>query len=247
MLTRGAPWRLVDTGSMDGASNMAIDEALLEAFDPETSAPVFRLYGWDPPALSLGRFQDADAVLDLALCRARGVPVVRRITGGGVIYHADELTYSIVRPPGRLPGETGVADSYRLMNGFLLSFYRALGLPAVYAADSPLPAASRLGERTHFCFAGRERSDILVDGRKIGGNAQRRTRRALFQHGSIPLADRVPVGIGFLREKPPGLDGTVADLATLGITLPVDELKDRLVAAFEETFGVVLERRQPPR
>ena len=245
-MTRGAAWRLIDTGPLDGASNMAIDEALLGAFDPQASTPVFRLYGWDPPALSLGRFQDAEAVLDLGLCRASGVPVVRRITGGGVIYHADELTYSVVLSPRQLPGETSVDGSYRRLNGFLLAFYRALGLPAAYASDSP-PGDWRLGERTAFCYAGTERSDILVDGRKIGGNAQRRTRNALFQHGSIPLADRVAAGVGFMRDKPSGLDGTVADLAALGITLPVDELKDRLVAAFEETFGVVLERRQPPR
>ncbi len=240
---------------------MAVDEALLEAFDPQRSKPVFRLYGWAPPALSLGRFQDAEDALDLDLCRARGVPVVRRITGGGVIYHADELTYSIVLSPHRLPGEASVDDSYRHMNGFLLAFYRALGLPAAYAADTPLPGASQLGERTPFCFAGKERSDILIAGRKIGGNAQRRTRNALFQHGSIPLADRVPVGIGFMREKPSGLDGSVADLSTLGVTLPRSELKDRLAAAFEATFGADLvpseltseenreteRRRQPPR
>lgn len=259
---RGARWRLVDTGPRDGASNMAIDGALLEAFDPKGSAPVFRLYGWSPPALSLGRFQDAGAVLDLPLCRERGVPVVRRITGGGVIYHADELTYSIVCPPSLLPSAAaGVDASYRRMNGFLLAFYRSLGLDAAFAIDAAPPGAPPLGERTVFCFAGMERCDILVGGRKIGGNAQRRTRSALFQHGSIPLSDGVAEGVRFLRETPADLEGSVADLATLGVTLPVEQLKKMLAAAFADAFGVDLDpsgltaaereradflRRQPP-
>ena len=75
---------------------MAIDEALLRSFDPVSSPPILRLYGWSPPALSLGRFQKADQVLDLERCRADGVAVVRRVTGGGVIYHADELTLSLI-------------------------------------------------------------------------------------------------------------------------------------------------------
>jgi lipoate-protein ligase A len=263
VLSRGVRWRLVDTGALDGASNMAIDAALLETFDPRASAPVLRLYGWSPPALSLGRFQDAASVLDLPLCRERGVPVVRRITGGGVIYHAEELTYSIVCPIRPFSGAMeGVDGSYRRLNGFLLAFYRSLGLDPVFAGDATPPGASPPGGRAAFCFAGRERCDILVDGRKIGGNAQRRTRHALFQHGSIPLADGVAEGVRFLREAPAGLEGMVADLETLGVSLPAEELKNRLAAAFEDAFGAHLApsgltaeereradflRRQPPR
>ena len=69
----GTAWRLIDTGPLDGASNMAIDEALLDSFDPERSTPMLRLYGWNPPALSFGRFQDAGKVLDLERCRADNV------------------------------------------------------------------------------------------------------------------------------------------------------------------------------
>jgi lipoate-protein ligase A len=235
----GGIWRLIDTGPLDGASNMAIDEALLESFDPDRSTPVLRLYGWNPPALSFGRFQDAGKVLDLERCRADEVTMVQRITGGGVIYHADELTYAIVCAPQHLPGETTVKESFRFLTGFLLTFYRELGLPAAYAADVP-EDRSRLGERTPFCFAGRESYDILIDGRKIGGNAQRRLRKAVFQHGSIPLQDRVTTGIGFLLERPAGLDRSVADLAMLGVKIPEEVLKKRLAAAFAGALGVTL-------
>jgi lipoate-protein ligase A len=235
----GKHWRLIDTGSLGGASNMAIDEALLDVFDPETSSPVFRLYGWSPPALSLGRFQDAAEALDLALCRSRGVPVVRRITGGGVIYHADELTYAVVCAPSHIPGGTSVKESFRNLNRFLLDFYRGLGLPAAYAADAEV-GSHRLGVRTSYCFAGRECFDILAHGRKIGGNAQRRTRHAVFQHGSIPLDGSAAAGIRFLREKPAVRDLSVATLKSLGVDLPEADLKERLAAAFADALGATL-------
>jgi lipoate-protein ligase A len=235
----GTTWRLIDTGPMDGVSNMAIDEALLDTFDPEQSTPVFRLYGWNPPALSFGRFQDPGEVLDLERCRAACVTAVQRITGGGVIYHADELTYAIVCAPQHLPGETTVKESFRFLTGFLLTFYRELGLPAAYAADVPVDM-ERLGRRTSFCFAGRESYDILIEGRKIGGNAQRRLRKSVFQHGSIPLVDRVATGIGFLRERPSGPDLSVTDLAMLGVNIPEDTLKKRLAATFAGAIGGTL-------
>ncbi|HEX2769710.1 MAG TPA: lipoate--protein ligase family protein, partial [Geobacteraceae bacterium] len=178
-------------------------------------------------------------VLDLERCRADGVSVVQRITGGGVIYHADELTYAIVCAPQHLPGETTIKESFRILTGFLLTFYRELGLPAAYAADMP-EEMPRLGKRTPFCFAGRESYDILINGRKIGGNAQRRLRKAIFQHGSIPMLDRVAIGIGFLRDRPSCLDLSVADLAMLGVNIPEEVLKKRLAAAFAGTLGGTL-------
>ena len=98
----------------------------------------------------------------------------------------------------------------------------------------------RLGKRTPLCFAGRESYDILIDGRKIGGNAQRRLRKAVFQHGSIPMLDRVAVGIGYLRERPAGQDLSLADLAMLGVSNSGEDLKKRLAAAFAESIGGTL-------
>jgi len=218
---------------------MAIDEALLSCFDPENSSPVLRLYGWTPPALSLGRFQDAEAVLSLDRCTADSVRVVRRITGGGVIYHADELTYSIVCAPHHLPRAATVKESFRILTAFLLRFYQTLGLSAAYAIDSS-PDLSGLGERTPFCFAGRESFDILISGKKIGGNAQRRLKNVIFQHGSIPLHDRVGVGVSYLRERPCDLHGAVAALSDFNIGIQEDELKANLTAAFQEDSDSVL-------
>lgn len=241
---RNAAWRLIDTGALSACENMALDESLLHCFDPETCAPLLRLYGWNPPALSLGRFQRADDVLDLDRCQSHGVEIVRRITGGGVIYHADELTYSIVCSPLQIPDPGSIKESFRVLTTFLLDFYRGLALDACYAVDSGLKDV-RFGERTPFCFAGKETFDILISGRKIGGNAQRRLKKVIFQHGSIPLVNRVGNGVVFMRERPAGIEDRVASLADMGVTADVAVLKENLIRAFSDCFGVKLLNDHP--
>lgn len=233
-------WRLIDTGPLSGRENMAIDEALFRCFDPASSQPVLRLYGWQPQALSLGRFQKARDDLDLVRCAADKLTVVRRITGGGVIYHADELTYSLVCGPSQIPAAASVKESFRVLTSFLLGLYRALGLQAAYAADLA-PAGSRLGERTPLCFAGKESYDILVNGRKLGGNAQRRSRAVIFQHGSIPLQQRAAQGLHYLTVKPQGIEQATTCLAEQGITADYDQLQQTLVAQFQTQLGATLQ------
>ena len=236
-------WRLIDTGLLSGPENMALDEALLCSFD-QLSRPVLRLYGWNPVALSLGRFQKAGEVLDVDRCRADGVPLVRRITGGGVIYHADELTYSIICSPDQIPEARSIKDSFRVLTGFLLQFYRNLGLEALYALDC-CSSGEKLGERTPFCFAGKESFDILVNGRKIGGNAQRRLKQVVFQHGSIPVLNRVADGIVYLRQHPEGVEDRVTCLADEGMSTDSVFLKSILKDAFCTNLGTVLLETNP--
>jgi lipoate-protein ligase A len=232
-------WRFIDSGNNCGPENMALDEALLQSFDSHSSQPMLRLYGWSPPALSLGRFQKAGDILDLEQCRAAGVPVVRRITGGGVIYHADELTYSIVCASHHIPVSHSIKDSFRVLTAFLLQFYRDLGLDAGYAVDS-MSNGEKFGERSEFCFAGKETFDILIKGRKIGGNAQRRMRQVIFQHGSIPLIGRVEDGIRFLRVRPGGVEERVTSLSESGIAADLEFLTSRLMDAFRNNLQTEL-------
>ena len=229
-------WRLIDTGPLDGVRNMAIDEALLHHFDPATAMPILRLYGWQPAALSIGRFQKAADDLHRERIAADQLTVVRRITGGGAIYHADEVTYAVICAPHQIPAASSVNDSFRVLTSFLLAFYRDLGLHAAYAADAALPDR-QVGGRTPFCFAGTERYDILVNGRKMGGNAQRRQKAVIFQHGSIPLCDRWREGLAYLRTRPEGLDDAVTSLATEGRDVALSELKQRLTRCFCTQLG----------
>jgi lipoate-protein ligase A len=218
---------------------MALDDALLQLFDPHLSQPVLRFYGWSPPALSLGRFQKAGEVLDLDRCRMNGLPVVRRITGGGVIFHADELTYSMVCAPHQIPASNSIKDSFRILTGFLLQFYRNLGLNAGYAVDRR-EKGEKFGERTDFCFAGNETFDILINGRKIGGNAQRRIKHVIFQHGSIPLIGKLENAIQFLRLSLSGLEERVTCLSDESIEPDSEFLKASLKDAFCNYFGTLL-------
>jgi len=239
MADKATTWRLIEDEPRSGPENMAIDEALLRSFDPSASLPVLRLYGWRPPALSLGRFQKAALVLDLERCRAGGVPIVRRITGGGTIYHADEVTYAIVCSPEQIPPASSIKDSFRVLTGFLIALYRDLGLEASYALDAISPEA-RLGERTAFCFAGRESFDILVGGRKIGGNAQRRQKGIIFQHGSLPLSNRAATGLSFMRDREPRLAEGAAGLEQFGIPADYGLVRRKLTEAFQRNFTVRL-------
>jgi lipoate-protein ligase A len=232
-------WRLIDTGLSAGSENMAIDEALLSSFNPRLSKPILRLYGWTPATLSLGRFQKSDEVLDLDVCRQAGMPFVRRISGGGVICHADELTYSIICSPDHLPAVSSVKDSFRSLTGFILEFYRRLGLAASYAVDT-VPDAGLLGSRTAFCFAGKESFDIVVAGRKIGGNAQRRKKDVIFQHGSIPLLNWAERGLGYMMDRNPEYAQGVVSLADCGVTAGSSELKLLLVESFKRSMNVQL-------
>jgi len=232
-------WRLIDSPPNDGRTNMAVDEALLLSFNSGGSQPAFRTYGWNPPALSIGRFQNVAETIDQVLCRQMGVPIVRRITGGGAIFHADELTYSIVCTQEQISPAASVKDSFRVLTGFLVEFYRSLGLDARYAVDSS-GSEEGLGVRTPFCFAGRESFDILINGRKIGGNAQRRNRNIIFQHGSIPVVNRSRDGLRYMRDRSASYAEHTTSLFECGVTDDPATLNGMLAAAFRQHMAVEL-------
>jgi len=233
-----AIWRFIDTGPLPGAENMAIDEALLACFSLGESLPILRLYGWNPPAFSCGRFQEPAEIINLDRCRADGVQVVKRITGGGVIYHTEELTYSLVCPTTFIPGSSGVKEAFFHLTAFLIKFYTKLGLDACHAIDH-YQGAVKLGERTPLCFAGVESCDILVNGSKIGGNAQRRLKNVIFQHGSIPLRQMTVEGDKYLLCPDQSIAGRTTSLESQGVTVDPAQLKDLLRITFTECFNVV--------
>lgn len=220
---------------------MAIDDALLQSFDPQRSLPILHLYGCSLPALSIGRFQNAGEILKLDICQKAGVPVVRRISGGGIIFHKSELIYSIFCTPDQIPASNSIKERYRNLTGFLIKFYRSLSLNAEYALDYAACGES-LTDRTSFCLAGRERYDILVGGRKMGGNAQRCLKEVIFQHGSIPLTDTLNEGIVFLRHPPGCLDKMVTSLSAEGIVCDNDKLTRMLSSTFCEALNAELQK-----
>jgi lipoyl(octanoyl) transferase len=166
-----------DESPHSAAMNMAIDEALLET----AVVPTIRFYRWRSPALSFGYFGKFS---DVAIYAAER-DLVRRWTGGGVVFHGDDLTYSIV-----IPASDAVFDESSI--AIYEKIHRALcGALARHNQGAELvPVANqvRAGDRRscdNNCFANPVRADVMLDGRKIAGAAQRRTRRCLLQQGSI--------------------------------------------------------------
>jgi len=148
---------------------MAIDEYLMTHV---TDTPIFRIYGWSSPCVSIGYFQSIEDI-DFQKCRNEAIDVVRRITGGGSVFHEKELTYSFVSR--KYP--TKIIDSYQEICQIIISGLNTLGINAKF---SPL-------------------NDITVDGKKVGGNAQTRKNGVLLQHGTILLEVNKEKMFSFLK------------------------------------------------
>jgi lipoate-protein ligase A len=177
-----ATWRLLLSAPADGAANMAMDEAILNAVAADKVPPTLRFYAWDPPCLSLGRAQRVSDV-DLNALRAVGFDLVRRPTGGKAILHIDELTYSVVAPETDPRVEGGVVESYRRLSAGLIRGLEKLGGTRI--------AADQRAENHHLegpvCFEVPSDYEITVAGKKLVGSAQMRAQGTVLQHGALPL------------------------------------------------------------
>lgn len=169
--------RLLPLTVLDSSANMALDEALLKSVGEGDSSSALRFYRWDPSAVSIGRFQGLDYEVDLDVASEEGVDVVRRITGGGSVFHDSfgELTYSFVSDRGSMPDD--VLSSFREICGALVEGFGNIGLDASF----------------------REVNDVLVDGKKISGSAQTRKYGAVLQHGTILIDPDVELMFRLLK------------------------------------------------
>src|SRR5882757_4581273 len=166
-------WLLLNSGKCDAAFNMALDEALLEAM-PRLQKPVLRFYGWMEPAATFGYFQKYSEVANLTPLR----PLIRRPTGGGIVPHDADWTYSAVFPPGHEWHSLKAEESYRRIHDWLRLAFAALKVETELA---PCCKKSLPGQ----CFVGHEKSDLLWRGKKIAGAAQRRNKLGLLIQGSV--------------------------------------------------------------
>jgi lipoyl(octanoyl) transferase len=177
-----AVWRLLDTGFQNGPTNMAVDEAIVEAVARGDSPPTLRFYGWQPACLSLGLGQSW-RVVNQEACRALGWDFVRRTTGGRAILHVDELTYSVCAPQNEPRVVGSILESYRRLSLALLAGLRLMGLTPAQAE----PAYAKLGEEGAACFDAPSNYEVTVNGRKLIGSAQARKKGVVLQHGTLPL------------------------------------------------------------
>lgn len=246
-------WRLLETGPRPGAWNMACDSALLAAAELADFPPTLRLFAWGPPAVSLGHHQADPTADEIALLQTRRVEWVRRPTGGRAVFHGGpdrELTYSVVAPLSDPALALGLAESCRAIHRAIAAGLSALGIDATLAARPAVAPGKRGprrgGERAvrptsrRACFDAAVPSEIEAGGRKLVGSAQRRTRAALLQHGSIPLAgDQSLLAEIWPESLRRGRSTTVS--AAAGRSVGFDELAASLRAAFEHWLGTGLE------
>ncbi len=231
-------WRLLVTEPLDGATNMALDEAILQARLQEIAPPTLRFFSWDPPTVSLGYGQRLDGV-NVEACRRLGVGLVRRPTGGSAIYHDTlerEVTYSVVARAGDFDGSGDLLETYRWIGQGLTAGLRRLGVPAEMVSVKPSDPSAMPA----FCFARTGSYEVEVAGKKLVGSAQRRQGGAFLQHGSVLLgADVARLCLLFPQEGDP-LSAMTTLEKMLGRRPTFDEIVEALAAGLRETHSLDL-------
>jgi lipoate-protein ligase A len=230
-------WSLIiETSPLPGSWNMAVDEYLYSRSVAD-GRTFLRFYQWERPTASLGYSQSAEKAADLKFCRGHGIDVVRRMTGGKVVLHHNELTYSVASSDEET-FTAAVRESYHLISQALLKGLEGMGLAARLAPSSP-PSYAR---GTMPCFAFPARDEIEIGGRKIVGSAQKRTGVSFIQHGSVPLKKDEDLLRCVARSD--SLEGPVSMTSleeALGRPVPFEWAAARFAGGFSDFFGVELE------
>lgn len=235
-------WNYVDTGFRPGKFNMAFDEMLASRLENGGGTATLRVYGWNPPAISIGAHQSPED-FDRAALRRAGIDLVRRPTGGRAILHAHELTYSIVMNAG----ERGPREVYRFISEGLLRAFRLLGIDANLTDKDQGLSTPPDNPHSVPCFSSSAKYEIQFGGRKLAGSAQRRYGRVVLQHGSLLLGPQHRRIVEFLspaaRDARPLLDDDLASRTVdaesiLGREVSFQECARALKHGFELSCGI---------
>ncbi len=164
---------------MTGSENMQKDSDLLDfAINENLQEPIFRLYGWKPACISLGRNQDG-SFLDKEFLSSEGIDVVRRLTGGRALLHADEITYSYVCPVFCLKNGEHVVSSYKEISQIFIDKFKQIGI------DLSFGTSKQVRTGFDYCMLISTGADLCYEGKKLIGSAQCRKNGYILQHGSI--------------------------------------------------------------
>jgi lipoate-protein ligase A len=203
--------RLLETGQGSASWNMGLDQALMSTVDD--SIPVLRLYGWKPPAVSIGYFQSLEQEVNVKKCQDLGIDVVRRITGGGAVLHEQELTYSFITKIFPI----NIRESYKVICEPVVMCLNNLGFDAQF---SPL-------------------NDITVKNKKVSGNAQTRRNNVLLQHGTILLRIDIDKMFSVLRVPAEKIkDKAIHDVKerVMGLQVSFNVIATQLRQSFGQSF-----------
>ncbi|MFW9846384.1 MAG: biotin/lipoate A/B protein ligase family protein [Candidatus Thorarchaeota archaeon] len=221
--------RFLDLETHNAVMNMATDESIMLSVRNGDSPPTLRFYRWSPSAVSIGTFQGMTEEVDLEFCRASGIDYIRRITGGGAVYHdyEGEITYSIILPRGHGLVPDDIIESYHNLCGGVVRGLEHLGISAEF---KPI-------------------NDVVANGKKVSGNAQTRRHSCVLQHGTVLFDLDVKTMFSVLKVPQEKIsDKMIADVRErvtsvrelLERNVTFDELSDALKKGFEEALGAKL-------
>lgn len=171
--------KIIPYETRTGKENMQIDSDLLDfAIKNELKEPIFRLYGWEPACVSLGRNQKDD-FLDYKLLKSKNIDVVRRLTGGRALLHDNEITYSFICPESFLQNGSHIVSSYKEISQILIDKFKKLGIDLDFGASKPIKTGF------DYCMLISTGADLCYKEKKLIGSAQCRSHGYILQHGSI--------------------------------------------------------------
>jgi len=213
-MERKKEWRLIDSGYLDAYTNMAIDEAVFLMREKLGLPTTLRFYAWKPAAVSMGYFQKIEDP-SLEEYKRQKITIVRRFTGGGAILHRNEITYSLACSTHEFPTFGDIIKTQQLVHEAIILGLQNLEIKA------ELERKEIQGPDPYFCFVSPSKNDVVDDGRKIVGSAQRRKNKVFFQHGSILMDSRITSENGERKKNR-------------------EKIIDSLILGFEKRLGIRL-------
>ncbi len=219
-------WRLIKSIETNGPMQMAIDEAVMTTRIKNLVPNTLRFFTWKPPCLSIGYFQSLEQEVDAEKAKEMGVDIVRRYSGGGAVFHDRELTYSMAVSEKNIPND--IIESYKTVCNAL-----TVGLKTVGIAGEFKPI-----------------NDIIVNGKKISGNAQTRKGGIVLQHGTILMDVDLKKMFSLLKVPNEKIKDRMIESAEkrvtsirkeLGREMELEKLSNAIVSGFEKTFGICFE------
>ena len=233
METKKNNWRLLFTPNVDPYMNMAIDEALTrECIDSEDRPATIRFYTWKETSCSIGYFQKMKAVLKAQ--NNKKIPVVRRPTGGGIVYHGNDITFSIVKKRMQPSRQENITSFYKLIGESLLRGLEKLGFTCTsYYPEETSHRSAQEGKplndshtQQSFCSETPTKYDIMINGNKVAGYAARKSQGAVLCQGYLDVNKRWKEQYNGSREK------------------AIQLLFDNLASSFKNVFGITLTSSQ---
>ena len=222
-------FRFIDLETHTAFENMAIDEAIMLAMKDNRVPPTLRLYRWNPSAVSIGTFQGLTDEVDVEFCKSRGIDFIRRITGGGAVYHDynGEVTYSIIIPKAHRLAPPDIIESYKILCSGIVKALEYLGIESEF---KPI-------------------NDVNARGKKISGNAMTRRQGCVLQHGTTLLDLDVSLMFSILKVPQEKIsDKMISDVKErvtsireiLRKEVQIEELQEALKQGFSDALKIEL-------